>query len=211
MDGFLDDISKMALALTSAQMAKDEAVKEHGVGEDLYIHFLGWGGDSLLTICQMNQELSKKPHDERVLASYNLCSTLRSIWWIDAITMVSEAYCSLDAGKTNGIELAEAFSKPDMPVLECIAINHASINEHNTIGPVSMVAAPYRVVPGRKVEWLDALVYPERATEFLKQARYPAMLRKSLQEQPTTEISEESINEARNDVVEMGFLMQEFL
>lgn len=210
MDGYFDDISKMALALTSAQMAKDDAVKEHGPGEDLYIHFLGWIEDSLVVICQMNDELSKKTHDEKLVASYELCSTLRSMWWIDAVTMVSEAYCSLDENKTKGLELAEAFTNSEMPVLECIAINHASIQTPGGVGPVSMVAAPYKVMAGRTVQWLDSLVYPERAEEFIRQARYPSMLRKSLMEPPSGDASDTSFSEARDAIYGMGFLMQEF-
>jgi hypothetical protein len=40
VEQYVNDFSKMALALTSAQMAKDEAVSEHGLGEELSIHFL---------------------------------------------------------------------------------------------------------------------------------------------------------------------------
>jgi hypothetical protein len=43
MDGFYpDEFSKIALALTSAQMAKKIFIEESGIGEDLAFNFIGW-------------------------------------------------------------------------------------------------------------------------------------------------------------------------
>ncbi len=46
VESYPDTYSKVALALTSAQVAKESLVAEFGVGEDLPFNFFGWlGGD----------------------------------------------------------------------------------------------------------------------------------------------------------------------
>ena len=69
----MDDFSKMALALTSAQLAKDTAVEEHGVGEDLAIHFLAWMDDGLISISQMNSETMKLDPEIRFERCKEVC------------------------------------------------------------------------------------------------------------------------------------------
>ena len=55
MDGiYPDEFSKIALALTSAQLAKKMFVEELGEGEDLAFNFLGWKDGRLVTITQQS-------------------------------------------------------------------------------------------------------------------------------------------------------------
>lgn len=200
----------MALALTSAQMAKDAAVKEHGVGEDLAVHFLGWAGDELIMICQMKDEISRMDPLDRFERCQDLCACLRRYWWVTAITMVSEGYCSMDAQATKDIDLATAFADSTMPVLECLAVSHASIVDMGVISPVSMVAAPYSFQLGRSVNWMDTLVYPETASKHIKQHKYPAMLRRSLMEGLEDADEGEQMSQVRAIVDQTGFYLQEF-
>ncbi len=185
MQEYISEISKMALALTSGQMAKDEAVKEHGVGEELAVHFMGWTGDNLGIICQMGEALSKSSKEDRFAASMNLCSILKQYWWVTALTMVSEGYCSLDRAATEDQDLATAFTDPSKPVVECLTVMHAQMDDGGRVSPVSMVAAPYRIGVGRNVMWNDILVYPEKADSHIKNAKYPTMLRRALMVQST--------------------------
>lgn len=210
VDNYVDDFSKMALALTSAQMAKDEAIKEFGVGEELALHFLAWADDSLVAICQMNNKTSALPPEQKFEASANLCAILRKYWWCTAMTMVSEGYCSLDSQATKDIELSKAFLNPRLPVYECVTVSHASISEDGEITPVSMVAAPFVLKIGREVEWRDTLIYPEKADQYIKQTKYPKMLRRSLNHEPVEEVSNEIMTQVRADIDALGFLVQEF-
>jgi hypothetical protein len=207
---YISEISKMALALTSGQMAKDEAVKEHGVGEELAVHFMGWTGDNLGIICQMGEALSKSSKEDRFAASMNLCSILKQYWWVTALTMVSEGYCSLDRAATEDQDLATAFTDPSKPVVECLTVMHAQMDDGGRVSPVSMVAAPYRIGVGRNVMWNDILVYPEKADSHIKNAKYPTMLRRALMVQPVEEVTSAHLVQVRDEINEIGFLMQEF-
>lgn len=209
MEQYVDDFSKMALALTSAQLAKDTAISDHGIGEDVATHFLGWSPRYLMLIFQMKNDISRLSHDERFSKCKDLCETMRKYWAVSSITMVSEGYCSLDAEKTNGIELSSAFLDSEMPVLECLTISHTSIYDDNSVTPVSMVAAPYSIGLGKKVNWHELLFYPEKADKHIRQARYPTMLRRSLMETPV-DASETRLNRIRDEMDEMGFMVQDF-
>lgn len=212
MEQYVNDFSKMALALTSAQMAKDDAVQEHGVGEEISIHFLAWVDDALIAICQMNDETRKLDPDERFHRCKELCKILRKDLWCSALTMVSEGYCSLDSSKTNNMDLAAAFADPKLPVYECITITHVSIDEDTGhIAPVSMVAAPYKMTAGRKVQWKEVLVYPEKAEQHTKQTRYPAMIRRVMQMSPDESSNDESLNNAARNILALGFVMQSII
>lgn len=212
MEQYVNDFSKMALALTSAQLAKDDAVQEHGVGEEIAVHFLAWVDDALIAICQMNDDTSKMDIEERFNRCKELCKILRKDLWCSALTMVSEGYCSLDSSKTNKMDLATAFADPKLPVYECITITHVSIDEDTGhIAPVSMVAAPYKMGVGRKVQWKEVLVYPEKAEEHTKQTRYPAMLRRVLQMSPDESVNDESLNAAARRILGLGFAMQSII
>jgi hypothetical protein len=212
MEQYVNDFSKMALALTSAQMAKDDAVQEHGVGEELAIHFLAWVDDGLIAICQMNAETVKLEPEIRFNRCKDLCKIMRKDMWASAITMVSEGYCSLDSSKTHDMDLSIAFADPKMPVYECITISHVSIEEETGhIAPVSMVAAPYKVGVGRKVQWKEVLVYPEKAEEHTKQAKYPSMLKRVMQMTPNDGISDESLLETSQKIANLGFVVQSII
>ncbi len=212
MEQYVNDFSKMALALTSAQMAKDDAVQEHGVGEEIAIHFLAWVDDALIAICQMNSDTTKLDPELRFTRCKELCKILRKEMWATAITMVSEGYCSLDSHKTKGMDLAAAFADPKFPVYECITISHTSIDEESdSVAPVSMVAAPYKMGVGRKVEWKEVLVYPEKAEEFTKQAKYPTMLRRVLQMSPDESVNDDTLSESAAKILNLGFSMQSII
>lgn len=209
MEQYVNDFSKMALALTSAQMAKEDAVKEYGVGEEISIHFLVWVDNALIAICQMNAETVKLNPEDRFNRCKELCRILRKDLWCTAITMVSEGYCSLDASKTNDMDLAAAYADPKLPVYECLTITHVSLDEDSGhISPVSMVAAPYKMSVGRKVEWKEVLVYPEKAEQYTKQTKYPAMLRRVLQISPDESIDDENLDTVAISILNLGFVMQ---
>lgn len=211
MDTYVNDFSKMALALTSAQMAKDNAVKEYGVGEEVALHFLGWAPERLSVVCQMQAHVTRLAPNEKFERCSMMTSMIRRFWGATSITMVSEGYCSKDTSKTKNMDLAAAFADKNLPVFECISVSHVSINEDGGITPVSMVAAPFTVNLGKTVEWHDVLVYPDKAEHHISQRKYPTMLRKSLDE-PVADLdnlSLDQIGDMRQDIDNLGFLVQD--
>jgi hypothetical protein len=210
VDDYIDDFGKCALALTSAQLAKSTAVKEHGVGEDIATHFIGWVGPSLMIIAQMKSEISKDPHPRRFNKCKKLCSMMRKYWGVTGITMVAEGYCSFSSEKTKNIELADAFLDPTMPVKECITITHVSMTDDGDILPVAMLAAPYTVGIGKTVDWDEILIYPENGESYTRHSAYPVMLRKTMDERFDASIPMSEYNEIRAEISKQGFLLQEF-
>jgi hypothetical protein len=210
MEEYVNDFAKMALALASAQLAKDTAIKEHGIGEDLNVHFMGWSDEDLIAIAQMTDEASREDHNQRFDRCKDLCEALRKYWWVSSITMVSEGFCSLDSSKTENYDLATAFADTSMPVLECIAVSHVTLTDSGHVSPVTMVAAPYSVKIGRVVEWKDVLVYPEITQKNIRQYKYPLMLSNSMLCRGSDELSAEAMSSARAEVESAGFLLQEF-
>ena len=210
MEQYVDDFGKMALALTSAQLAKDVAISEHGIGEDVATHFLGWSPKYLMLIAQMKQSVTNLPHEIKFEKCKELCELMRKFWGIASLTMVAEGYCSYDAAQTKGSSLAAAFVDRDNSVSECITISHASIDDSDSVTPVSMVAAPYSVSIGKKVDWAEMLFYPEKADKYLKQAKYPQMIRNSLMGNVVDEVSQGQIMRVRDEIDELGFLIQDF-
>jgi hypothetical protein len=208
-DSYADNFSKLALAATSAQLAKSISVKDHGVGEDLTFNFMGWNSDELSIVCQMKKELMQIHPEDRLDRCVSLCSRLRQYWGVTAITMIAEGYCSMNPEKTHGVELAKAFAEPDSDVQECITLTHAEIFDINNI-EVNLIALPYKYQVGREVEWLETLFYPTKAEEILRQSRYPVMLEKSLRNQVQEDAQPDDYDEIRKNIYAEGFYIQEF-
>lgn len=209
MEEYVNDFAKMALALASAQLAKETAIKEHGIGEDIKAHFMGWNEEDLTVVAQMKEEVSRYAQPERFERCAILCKILRKHWWVSSLTMISEGFCSLDSSKTENYDLATAFVDTSLPVFECITVSHVTLDESGIISPVSMVAAPYVTKVGRIVEWQDVLVYPEITAKNLRQYKYPLMLTNSMMERLSEDSGEETMMQARTEVEQSGFLLQE--
>lgn len=208
-DSYSDNFSKLALAATSAQLAKSIAVKDFGVGEDLTFNFMGWNSDELAIVCQMKKELMQIHPDDRLLKCHGLCAVLRKYWGVTAITMVAEGYCSLNPEKTFGVELAKAFAEPDSDVQECITLMHAELLDAKSI-EVNLIALPYKYQVGRAVEWSDMLFYPTKAQQILRQSKYPIMMERSLQENVSDDAQPEDYDNLRQSIYAEGFYVQEF-
>jgi hypothetical protein len=91
MEEYVNDFAKMALALASAQLAKETAIKEQGIGEDLKAHFMGWNEEDLTIVAQMKEDVSRYSQADRFERCAILCKILRKHWWVSSLTMVSEA------------------------------------------------------------------------------------------------------------------------
>lgn len=165
--------SKMALCLQSSMIAKESAVSELGVGEDLTFSLFGWVGADMKVIATLSQELMTEPPEKRLERLAVAATVLRKGWGCDSLSFVAEAYCSTDAIATAGKDLRLLFTKANSPVFECLTVTHVDLRG------VMLVTQPYRVGLGRKVEWLDTLVNLD--AKGLRDAKYPAVLSAILQ------------------------------
>lgn len=208
MEEYVEDLRKLALALTSAQMAKSVFVSEEGIGEDIAFNFFFWKENKVALIMQLNKELMGLDHRQRFIVCADLCLAIRQYWGVDAITMVAEGYCSQDPEKTKGLELAREFPKPDSKVMECITITHAEYGPKPEPN-IQLMACPYEYKQGRVVEFHEPIYYSEGGGNILRDKKYPAMLAKALQNEvlPSTDkLKDEILDEFH----ERGIFSQDF-
>ena len=208
MDGFYpDEFSKIALALTSAQMAKKIFIEESGIGEDLAFNFIGWKDSRIVTICQISQKHMKDPPVERLQRCASMLRMIRGFWNIDSITMVAEGYCSPDIEKTRGLDLSKAFLDDTTGVSECVTVTHA---EGDDVGgaELTLVSTSYKYRLNRRAVFEPITVYPNGAVNVLGDKSFPALLYKIVSEDYDPEyMDEEDTAEAINN---LGFHLQVF-
>lgn len=203
-----NNFSKIALAITSAQLAKKMSVKEFGVGEDLTFNFMGWIDDRLEIICQMKKPVMALEHADRLMRSGHLCTALRKYWGVTDLTMIAEGFCSKDASKTKGLDLAKVYADRDSDVMECITVAHASLAGDKMLS--DLVALPYKYLADNDIEWGEILTYPGNADKVLRNSSFPKMLRKSLSESIfMEELPDEAYYELREAINNNGFYIQE--
>ena len=206
-DLYPDEFSKIALALTSAQLAKQGFVSEAGVGEDLAFNFIGWKDGKVLTIVQLsNKHMQEKPID-RLQRCAAMLSILKGFWDIDSISMVAEGYCSPDVEKTRGLDLQKAFLDETTGVSECITVTHAESDEMGG-AELTLVSIAYEYLAKNRMLFKPITVYPDGAVRTLRDKSYPALLYKTVIEQYI--VNEKDEDEAAEAINNLGFHLQVF-
>lgn len=206
-DLYPDEFSKIALALTSAQLAKQGFVSEAGVGEDLAFNFIGWKDGKVLTIVQLSKKhMQEKPID-RLQRCAAMLSILKGFWDIDSISMVAEGYCSPDVEKTRGLDLQKAFLDETTGVSECITVTHAESDEMGG-AELTLVSIAYEYLAKNRMLFKPITVYPDGAVRTLRDKSYPALLYKTVMEQYI--VNEKDEDEAAEAINNLGFHLQVF-
>jgi hypothetical protein len=206
-DLYPDEFSKIALALTSAQLAKQGFVSEAGVGEDLAFNFIGWKDGKVLTIVQLSKKhMQEKPID-RLQRCAAMLSILKGFWDIDSISMVAEGYCSPDVEKTRGLDLQKAFLDETAGVSECITVTHAESDEMGG-AELTLVSIAYEYLAKNRMLFKPITVYPDGAVRTLRDKSYPALLYKTVMEQYI--VNEKDEDEAAEAINNLGFHLQVF-
>lgn len=206
-DVYPDEFAKIALALTSAQLAKQDFVSESGVGEDLAFNFIGWKDGKILTITQLGKNYMKEPPIDRLQRCAGMLRMLRGFWNIDSISMVAEGYCSPDIEKTRGLDLQKAYLDDSTGVSECITITHAEPDDLGDV-EVTLVSASYEYRANNKMHFKPITVYPNGAVNTLRDKSYPALLYKTIREDYV--VNETDEDEAAEAVNNLGFHLQVF-
>lgn len=209
MNEYIEDLEKLALALTSAQLAKSTFVNEEGIGEDISFNFFFWKQNKVALIMQLNKKLMSLEHKNRFLVCADACIAVRQHWGIDAITMVAEGWCSTDPEKTKGLELDREFAKQDSSVMECITLTHAEYGVDKEPS-IQLMACPYKYLEGRLVQFDEPIYYSEGAGKVLRDRKYPAMLVKALLESPFYDVSDETKEEILDNLHDVGIYSQDF-
>jgi len=173
---FPTSLDKLALALSSAVVVKEQQVKEYGIGEDININLYTWNGPFLSAICQMSSQLMSEAHDKRFSRVVDAAVIMKQALGIDSITMVAEGYISVDPMQTAEMPLAQAFVKLPDVVKECITFTHVYEEQ------VLFMTKPYRYTVPRSVVWEDEIFTPGQTIMRGGNGRYPLMFSKVLRE-----------------------------
>jgi hypothetical protein len=175
-------VSKISLTLAVGQSAKNQIVSEFGVGEELAMNVLGWKGEKLVCVAQMDASWPSS-EDERVQRTGDAYMIMRRGWLCDAFTVMAEGFMSRDRDETRQLDLVEAYAGGNKGVNECLTINYVDSSH------IELCAVPFRVALGKKVEW-GPLVHSDDI-EVLRNSEYVTMAQEIL-EQETQETPEDA-------------------
>lgn len=167
-------LDKLAISMMSAMNAKEQAVKDYGIGEEIPLSIMCWSGDKLSLVLSASWEIQKSEPSERFGKVNDALCIARKGWGIDAFTLIAEGFCSTDPSATSGMDLREAFVKPDLPVSECIAITHTEADE------VTFIAKPFSLTYPKKVVWEEELYFPGQTRIRGQDSMYPRLMSKVL-------------------------------
>ena len=207
LSSFEQRLDKISLALMSAVEAKEQSVKEFGIGEEISMTLFCWDKLHLRLMLQTRPDIQKSNHEERFDAFNNVACIARRGWNITAFTLMSEGWVSTDPLKTKGILLSDAFLEPTAPVKECITIAHIEN------GYITFVVRPYKYSVPRTVEWDEEIYSPGATLVRGQNGRYPNMFDRVLSTIKTEETpsDKEAFYEVLNHgILQAGFYSQMF-
>lgn len=144
---FPDPISKLSLTVAVGQAAKTSLVAEHGIGEELAMNVMGWKGDKLICVAQMDTSWGSSEEEERIERTSTAYMVLRRGWGCDSFTVIAEGFVSRNPDETRDMSLIEAFLDPQKGVTECLTVNYVDSDV------VDICAVPFKIAVGKKVKW----------------------------------------------------------
>jgi hypothetical protein len=207
-DSYPDVYAKLALAITSTQLAKQNAVEEFGIGEDLPFMFMGWRGDQLSVLMVFGRSDMKQPVVKRIPKVGMVCDVLRSVYWVDSITFIAEGFMSKAPWELKGKELTEAFVANDAKVSECITSSHVSTNRYGE-PEVMLMSTPYNTLLGKHVVWGDQAAFSQGIGTVFKDAPILNMVMSGLREN-CERMDEEEQEQVVGHLFSNGISVQEF-
>lgn len=210
MNLYPDAMSKMALCMSAAQLAKENLVDEFGIGEDLTFNFFGWKNGQLIVVAQLRQELSHQPMALRLGLSNQLLGYIRNCWNIDAISVVAEGFETLDKDALNGRELAVAFVEEKDLVRECITVTHCESNEMTSLLEVYLVSTTYSYTLGREMEWGSPIGFAKGTDTVLRNSPLPKILAACISMPVDGYPDDDEIENMIEHMESLGFNIQEF-
>jgi hypothetical protein len=209
MDEYTDSMSKIALCLTGAQLAKDLMVQEFGIGEELAFNFFGWRENRLVMVAQLKREYMNFPVVKRLEACRMLCSAMTSHWAVDAVSFVAEGFETLNREKLDGRDLRQAFIEDENLVNECVTVTHCQKNEVNDDIELYLVSTPYKYLLGRDIEWGESMGYTRGTETVLRNSPIPKLLIDGLRTEIIESVTNEEFDETIATLTACGFNIEE--
>jgi hypothetical protein len=170
VDGFYpDSVSKVSLTVAVGRAAKEHLITEFGIGEELPMNLMGWLGDRLVVVAQLD-------------ASWGLgtaADSMRKAWGCDAFTILAEGWVSNDPEFTRGKDLVDAYIHDKSGrVNECLSVLHVE----KGVDTVHVCALPLTVGVRKKVKW-GTLLHSE-GEETLRNNGFLDAVREVLDREP---------------------------
>lgn len=184
VEGFYpDSVAKVGLAVAVGQSAKTHLVKELGVGEEIAMTVIGWSGDRLECVAQIDRDWGDPTDEDERTARVAMATTvMKRGWGVDSFTMLAEGWVSTNPNKTRDKDLVDEFAKGDEDVRECLSVCHVEEEE------VHICALPFTMKLGKKVQW-GKLLHTE-SSDMMRNAALVEVMERSL-EVPMARIPEE--------------------
>ena len=204
-------MSKMALGLTSAQVAKNYIVEDFGIGEDLPFTFFFWQGGDLLFAAQMKREFMLLAVEDRLSHCGQMAALIASSFMnVSAITFVAEAFETLDKTRLDGRDLRTAFVEEKDLVRECLTITHCERNAVNGELELTLASLPYEYNLGRSIEWGAPLGFVGGIDKVLKTSAVSRVLLGALSVEPEILTNDADIEALFSSLTANGFNIQGF-
>lgn len=210
VESYNDSMGKMALALTSSQVAKNFIVEDYGIGEDLPFTFFFWGGGALYMAVQLQKEKMILPVEDRIARCGDMCAAICSFWQTSAISFIAEGFETLDKSKLKGRELRQAFIEEDNLVSECLTVTHCERNSINNKYELTLLSLPYEYELGRKVDWGRPIGFTNGMDKILKTSAISRMLINALETHAMSEVEDSDFNMLLRSLGEEGFNVELF-
>lgn len=210
VENYDDPMSKMALALTSSQLAKNFMVEDFGIGEDLPFTFFFWDRGNLLFAVQLRREKMLLPVIDRITLCSEMCSAMCSFWDISAISFIAEGFETLDKTRLNGRELRQAFIEERDLVKECLTVTHGERNQVNGKLEMTLLSLPYQYEVGRKIDWDSPIGFTHGTEKVFKTSAISKMIFDAIEIETYGEISEEETEKLFKSMMADGFSIEFF-
>lgn len=211
MDKYDDAMSKMALGLTSSQVAKNFMVEDFGIGEEIPFTFFMWSGGDLTLAIQLKRELMQQPVDTRLSRCQTMCMAICSaVSSITAISFIAEGFETLNKNRLEGRDLRSAFIEEDDLVRECITVTHCEKITQTENLEITLLSLPYEYKLGRLIDWGKPLGFVSGSDKVLKTSKVSKMLRHALGQSGNEYFSDDDIDILFNKVIASGFNIECF-
>jgi hypothetical protein len=210
VDNYSDSMSKMALALTSSQLAKNFMVEDFGIGEDLPFTFFFWEGGDLLFAVQLRKDRMSLPVSARISLCSDMCSALCSFWDVTAISFIAEGFETLDKTRLEGRELRQAFVEEHDLVRECLTVTHGERNFVNNQLEMTLLSLPYHYEVGRTIDWGKPLGYTSGTDTIFKTSSISKMIFDAIDMDTFSEVTEEDAQKLFQSISHDGFNIEFF-
>jgi len=175
-----DSPAKVAFVMAVGRQAKDHLISEHGIGEELAINLVGWAGDELKCLAQMDMQFGdSKDEDERSFRIMQTSAIMRRGWGCDAFTLLAEGWVSTKPEKTRSKRLDEEFATGTAgEVDECLSILHVADGGDE----IHICALPFSIKKGKEVSY-GTLLHAEGA-DMLRNQKYVDVMLDALELDP---------------------------